>query len=168
MTYKTWRTKHPLITQECKLLQEQASVEIMKPGAADIQNQTSAASSLHLEGVFGGSWQVAVSGWKEVYRHKQFGGILTCTHHAFSCIRSQSPSMYIFVLWHVKYEPFYKWETTLLAWYLTISANPKSLMKSFQVFFPFLTPVSPPSKLFQVTRVRQLENNIIIPWVCCE
>lgn len=118
--------------------------------------------------VFWGSWQVGVSGWKEVYRHKQFGGILACTHHTFSCIRSQSPSMYIFVLWYVKYEPFYKWETTLLAWYLTISANPKSLMKSFQVFSPFLTPLSPPSKLFQVTGVRQLENNIIIQWVCCE
>lgn len=52
MTYKTWRTKHPLITQECKLLQEQESVEIMKPGAADIQNQTSVDLSLHLEGAF--------------------------------------------------------------------------------------------------------------------
>lgn len=116
MTYKTWRTKHHLIAQECKLLQEQASVEIMKPGAAGIQNQTSIASSLHLERAFGNlgklEFQCERKGQRinlkvHIYRHKQFGGIWTWAHHAFSCMRSPSPSMYTFVLWHVKYEQFY-------------------------------------------------------------
>lgn len=147
ITYKTWRTKHPLITQECKLLQEQTSVEITKPVAADIQNQTSVASSLHLEGAFEDLGKLEfrherkrqrINPRVHIYRRKRFGGILTCTHHAFSCIRSQSPSMY-FVLWHVKYEQFYKQEVTLLAWYLTISANPESLTETFKVFSPFLT-----------------------------
>lgn len=134
MTYKTWRTKHLLITQECKLLEEQASVEIKKPGAADIQNQTSVVSSLHLEGAFGDlgklEFQCERKGQRinpsvYIYRHKQSVHILTSIHHVFSCIRTQSASVYIFALWHAKYEQFYKWEATLLAWYLKISANLK-------------------------------------------